>query len=442
MRKPALQEVVLFIVALVLSLFASSRTALAREKDVLTYGISGSVNPLTPVRRNPFSVIEKPKVQRLLLAVAQAPREEQFVKKALRGTGLTIDDLESIGLLRREKDRFVIGFALFTKAEVARVRQTAETYAESLAAAYATNWPQIEQALARYPVKTVDRKALAFILVGCFSLNWDGLDLTAEKGYRSTGREHPGGDRYLVWAEERDKFSFARIYWSSHDESFGDFALTSFGDRSFLRQAYPDRLWLMSILFKALDPPSSRDHMDFAEAFLRWRTATGVGRVMMALRDRPMTATEIDKAVYSHPGHTLEQLVGMRYLRKEKGRYVPLIPVLTREDGPMVEEVLRLSREIMASWLATNYDAIREKLGDLTPVKYGVPYNEVFTRAWHYIFGMANRRLVEAGFFADPYARQRKYKSFIPAVWHPSLSSHWMKFRQDSLGILHPENLP
>ena len=36
---------------------------------------------------------------------------------------------------------------------------------------------------------------------------------------------------------------------------------------------------------------------------------------------------------------------------------------------------------------------------------------------WHYVFGFANRRLVEAGLFTDPCAPTRKYKRDIPAAF-------------------------
>jgi hypothetical protein len=46
-----------------------------------------------------------------------------------------------------------------------------------------------------------------------------------------------------------------------------------------------------------------------------------------------------------------------------------------------------------------------------------VPFTESFTMVWHYIFGITNRRLVEAGLFADPYNEKRKFKGFIPLVY-------------------------
>jgi hypothetical protein len=35
---------------------------------------------------------------------------------------------------------------------------------------------------------------------------------------------------------------------------------------------------------------------------------------------------------------------------------------------------------------------------------------------------MANRSLVEAGFFADPYSPERLHQGFLPAIWSNGLS--------------------
>lgn len=68
-----------------------------------------------------------------------------------------------------------------------------------------------------------------------------------------------------------------------------------------------------------------------------------------------------------------------------------------------------------------NYQDIRKELRGITPLKYGVPYEQVFNQLWHYMFAVTNRKVVEAGMFADPYDERRPYQGFISAVWSPSL---------------------
>ncbi len=45
------------------------------------------------------------------------------------------------------------------------------------------------------------------------------------------------------------------------------------------------------------------------------------------------------------------------------------------------------------------------------------PLSEGFYWIWHYIIGIANRELVTAGLFADPYAPDHIFQGFIPAVY-------------------------
>ena len=75
----------------------------------------------------------------------------------------------------------------------------------------------------------------------------------------------------------------------------------------------------------------------------------------------------------------------------------------------------------MIAWHEENYDAIKAVLSDLTPLRNGVPFERVYTEVWHFVFGIANRELVKAGFFADPYAEGRRHKGFRPFIWSSDL---------------------
>jgi hypothetical protein len=91
--------------------------------------------------------------------------------------------------------------------------------------------------------------------------------------------------------------------------------------------------------------------------------------------------------------------------------------VLAKRDDAMVRRLLAIGHGVMESWLAANYPKMKADLGDLSLMRSGVPFEDGFTNVWHYVFGIANRKLVEAGLFADPYAADRKLKGSIPAVY-------------------------
>ena len=43
---------------------------------------------------------------------------------------------------------------------------------------------------------------------------------------------------------------------------------------------------------------------------------------------------------------------------------------------------------------------------------------------WHYLFGIANGKLVESGLFMDPYAAGRKQQGNITFIYKDGLNSH------------------
>ena len=51
-----------------------------------------------------------------------------------------------------------------------------------------------------------------------------------------------------------------------------------------------------------------------------------------------------------------------------------------------------------------------------------MPFEDTFWNVWHYVFAATNKELVARGMFADPYSAERKYKGFVPAVWHRNVN--------------------
>jgi hypothetical protein len=146
-----------------------------------------------------------------------------------------------------------------------------------------------------------------------------------------------------------------------------------------------------------------------------------LGSIMFALREQPLSKDELAKAV-SMPYKTVEDwlrlLSRIAYIDSTGDRYQPSIPVLTPRDRKLVRQLGSMGHEILTSWLTSNYDSLKNELSTLSPTGHGVPFAESFTTIWHYVFGLANRKLVHAGLFADPYALKRKFKGFIPVLYH------------------------
>ena len=404
------------------ALFAGVDARPQQQESLLTFGVTGSEG-----QSGYSSIMSQAAVQKLLLDVAHAPRTPEFLDAALKGTGVEHQALEKLRLVRRQDSEYVISFPLFTSEDVRKVRAVAERAARSLVNALMAHRSEIDALLQHYDVKGIDLKAVAYIVLGCFSLDWDGLDLTAERGYRSVPEVTTGGGKFIPWAEEKSDLSLKSIYWGSHNDSEGDFCFTSFGDHfSLPRYAFPDVLWRWQLPAHAVSevPDSLKPAVERAMQQTVRGMMRQVGRIMFRLRDGERTLAELARLVGmdAEEANALLTLLGeLEYVGKHSERFRAQALVLSERDGAMVQQLRRIGWEVMEAWLSANYDDVKAQLSDLTAIRYGVPYPDVFTQIWHYLFGTANRQLVEAGVFVDPYASSRRYKGFIPVVWHKSL---------------------
>jgi hypothetical protein len=301
----------------------------------------------------------------------------------------------------------------------------ASDHAGALANGYLSRRDEIETILARRRLVEVPAADYAYILIGCFSLDWDGLIFTDDPRYRSAATHRTDRDVYTPWAKEKgDAVSLKGLYWGSHNEYLESANLTTFGDHySVPRAGFPDLGWSLWVDVDRLpgDEVTRKKGARAARHFLDGLPSAVAG-VMIALGDGPKSLDDLAAATSLSP-ETLSDVLGLLveidYVAERGAKYRAIIPVLTDADTPMVHDVLSLGREIIRAWHEHHYDALAADLSHITPLEYGVPYSVVYTDVWHFVFALANRKLVEAGLLADPYSKQRRHKGFIPAVWRP-----------------------
>jgi len=384
------------------------------ETPLLYYSYSGTGKPGASGPEF-LKVMAHREVQKLLLEVAAEPRNPAFLEEALKGTGVTLEVLQTLRLIRREGDKYVLGFSLLTSADLDKIRAVAEVEGKGLAEAVLARRSEIQGILERNAQTGVDWKARAFFILGCVSLDWDGLNLVRKKGYLAV----PEKGTYLPEAQQVGGGGSVRgLYWGSH--SYHEtIAVTSFGDHhSVPRHALPDLLWPLKDELRQMEAPESLKSklVDATDSLIRRRA----GMMMLALRKSEKTSKQLAEAsgiTEEEAEKLLELLLELNYVSAVDGRYRALIPVLDEDDTLMVKELRRLGREVMLKWFDERYKALRQQLSSLTPVRYGVPLSEGFYLIWHYLFGIANRELVAAGLLADPYDASRIFKGFIPAVY-------------------------
>jgi hypothetical protein len=395
----------------------------ADEQSLLLLGVTGSVG--SSGKTNPTYVMRPLEVQRLLLEIAEEPQTRAHADAALVGSEITVDDLLALRLLREDAGTLVINFNFLTQPDQAEIVRVASRHAAALAQSFLQHREEIEEILAKRKLSDVAAADYAYILIGCFSLDWDGLLFTNDPRFRAGATHRSENGSYTPWAKERgDAVSLKRLFWGSHNEYLENVNLTTFGDHHSLpRAAFPDLGWRLRVESDRLpgDGATREVAARVVRRFLK-ELSRSAAEVMLSLGTGPKSVEELMIAG-SLDAETISDLLlllkELEYIAQDGAKYRAIIPVLTDADTPMVQELLALGREVIREWHDAHFESLASDLGHITPMKYGVPYAVVYTEVWHYVFALTNQKLIEAGLAADPYADSRRFKGFIPAVWRP-----------------------
>jgi hypothetical protein len=393
----------------------------------LQVGITGS-NSLEGLQ-DPVTVARIPEVSELLQAVADKPRSADYIEQALVDSTVDLTLLVDLDLLKPWEGGYAINFNYVTLEDHELLVTTLAPFADSLAQSYRDRWPEFESLFSAYDIESVSMGDIAYAVIGAMSLDWDGLDMTAEKNLRISADNLPGGRDFLLWAKEQSgQINVRELYWGSHNTVVDGIQFTTFGDHySLPRLGLPDLLWSTSRRVANIEaaPRTLRVSLDKALApyyqddFLRDAAA-----VLSALRGGSVRIDSILGSTGAEEERTdaiLALLMELQYVRRDGDSYVLAAPVFSLADKAMIDAARELSWRLMDEWLDLNYSTVQAHLDRLTARKYGVPYRQLFTEIWHYLFGLANKALVASGHFADPYAEDRMSKGMLPFVFSADL---------------------
>jgi len=395
----------------------------------LQVGITGS-NSLKGLK-DPVTVAKFPEVSVLLQAVADEPRSAGYIERSLANSKASLDLLLELGLLRAWGDRYAIGFAYLTLEDHALLMTALAPFAESLAESFRDRWPEFTALFDAYDARGVAVGELAFAAIGAISLDWDGLEITAQKGLRITADNLPDGREFLIWAKEQsNEVNNRGLYWGSHNTVANGIQFTTFGDHySLPRLGLPDLLWGTSKRVADIDgaPRPLGIRLDNAlKPYYRDDFLKDSGAILRVLREGPATSRSVSVEAGVDEGHAyaiLALLQDLHYVRGGEDAYVLAIPYFSLADKPMIDAVRALCWQLMDVWLDDNSAAVKDGLGGLNAIQHGVPYEQLFTEIWHYLFGMTNKALVESGHFADPYADERLFKGMMPFAFDTEILS-------------------
>jgi hypothetical protein len=421
----------------------TASSAAAGAERTFSSGIAGS-NP-SDARLQAQTYFAMWQVKALLQRLEARPLSESDVRSALQGSNATIDDLTRTRILRRTPAGFVIGFSYFTADDMRRIHAAAERYVPSLVAAYCAHEADFDRIFRRYPLKSVDRKVLATVVIAGVALNWDALQSTKEAGYRRPELVTGPGWKYSFWAAEDDPgYDSEGFIWGSSSifasgDNFEpdpvDFIFSSFGDpESDPRMNFPDLFYLpldeMTPPIRALVQRIGVRNENYAgfnlTGVLGVSRARSVGPMLFALRRGPLSRSDL--AQYADfpdrlkARDLIDLLVDAHAIRRRRdGRYELTTPVFDARDRAMLDAALALHRQILSQWLAETYPRLKAELATITPMRQGVPFDSAFTQIWHDFFGLATRQLSHTGVIADLRKPGSHYNGSIPLLWRRSI---------------------
>ena len=220
-------------------------------------------------------------------------------------------------LIRREKEQYVLGFPVYSAADLGKIREVTGRYATSLADAL----------LAR-------RKEIEAVLPACCAGRGPARCRVHRAGVRvvGLGRLGPGGQEALSHDGEAAGRSLwglgpgeigpdtDRIYWSSGTLSYGDALLVSFGD---------GHARYLSGLRNPPAPLKARQASQYAV------------KCLLALRNGDRSLDELRSALGITPAEArslAELLAGLEFVTLQDGRYQAHIPVFSRSDKKAVQQ--------------------------------------------------------------------------------------------------------
>ncbi|KPJ69653.1 hypothetical protein AMJ44_03085 [candidate division WOR-1 bacterium DG_54_3] len=410
----------MFFTVIFISLVIVQNISYGQEERKLHIAIVGSIENDDP-QYNPFFVCSSKEVKLLLLEMAESPLKKEEIEARLSSSEPKIEDLLRVEIIRQEGDLYYLNFPLFTEKDEALIIKAAEKYSQLLAENILKKKNQIYELLDQYQPSGIRKDKLAFIAVGCLSLDFGALELLAKNNYIIHEPEKPGGNHYILNAEEVTEFSLKEMYWGGHTESIDGTMFMTFGDHDAetKRYAFPDMLWAMGSQF-SFDVPEfyKKEFLILLNDQVN-NMVEKIAEVLHILKRMPSIFEEIQKLSSldrEELEHFLDLLIKINYVTVEDKVYFLAVPAFSEADQEMLKEIQEIVNEEILSWAKSYYNRIKVDLKDISAVKNRVNYKETFNMLWHYFFGHTNKFLARSGFIYDTYQAPEKQKGYLPAV--------------------------
>ncbi|MFW5903994.1 MAG: hypothetical protein ACOCTK_00845 [Candidatus Saliniplasma sp.] len=364
------------------------------------FGICGDLDfHSTPEELNPLPTLKKDEVGKMLLKLNREPLEKERLVVEHGDLKNEIEKLLRLGVIR-EEGKIHVNFTFLDAKDSRFIFKECEPFAEKLCQLFLERKDELFNVLNRYENSRIPKEKLAFMIVGCYLLDWGALELFRKSGLADNLKSQPGGNEYTLWGEEEVEQMLKRIYWGGHAFKTGEYMFHTFGDHHNYtqRNALPDLFHIFSDF--DFDGGEEYKHLLFDK---RKELGVELGDIMNKI----------------YMGERLEHDKNIQFLKKigyvfEEKDLVLNIPYFTENEVPIITEAVEPFIGELERWTENELPILEEKLESIRPIQNGVPFEEVFVQLWHVVFGLTNKYLTENGMLYDTY---EEGKGYLPGLF-------------------------
>jgi len=381
----------------------------------IQFGICGDLDwHNTSAEDNPLVTLKKERVKELIYDLNRNPLKEEKLFSKYEELEEEIKKLLRLETLKERDGKVYVNFTFLDEKDNEFMFDVSEDYVEDLVEKIISKEENIQTVLSRYKNDRVENEKLAFFIIGCYFLDWGSLTFFREWDIANNLKSQPGGNEYILWGEKQDEGMLKEIYWGGHMIPDVNYIFQTFGDHhsDTKRNTLPDILHR----FKDFDFPGGEEYRSLLFE-KRKELASELAEIINMVGKDGIDAEELEESIREPLSEKhLSLLEKQHYIEEEEGTYYLTIPYFTEEDIDMIVDCIEPFIPVLKNWLDDNWEDFRNDLKETRPIKNGVPFDEFFIQAWHYIFGSVNKKLARNGFIYDTYSEKSKHKGYLPGI--------------------------
>ncbi len=209
----------------------------------LKFGICGDLDWHNISREdNPLVTLRKSKVKEMIDDLNRSPKSKKELINEYDDILEDIEKLLKLDVLKEKNDKIFVNFTLIDKKDSKIIFDVCERYASYLADDFLEKKKQIFEVLGSYENQRIEEEKLAFMIIGCYLLDWGSLELLSDWDVCDHRKQQAGDNEYVLWGESEVGDRLKGVYWGGHSLFMESYTFHTFGDHHEYteRNAFPD----------------------------------------------------------------------------------------------------------------------------------------------------------------------------------------------------------